>query len=217
MLMDCKIVPRLIRLFLIGSLVGFGILGVAFFKMRPSVQVVDHVGTQDASLPQIGGPFRLTDQYGNIRTSQEFRGRYMLIYFGYTYCPDVCPLGLNNISKALKLLGKDREKIVPIFVTVDPNRDTTELLKLYASNFDANFVMLTGDTAALEPLQRAYRVFSKRAENTVGMSDYLIDHSTLIYLMDPQGNFLRMFPHTTDPEKMLKIINTYLIQNIKEG
>ncbi|MCX7337725.1 MAG: SCO family protein [Alphaproteobacteria bacterium] len=157
----------------------------------------------------IGGVFTLTDQYGNTRTNDEFRGKLMLVYFGYSYCPDICPLGLQNMSKAIDLLQKDRDQVVPIFITIDPKRDTVENLKLHASNFHPSFVMLTGPQDQIDGVSKAYRVYAATAPND-GTTDYLMDHSTMIYIMDRNGAFVQQFPHTVDPEVLAKVLQKCL-------
>jgi cytochrome oxidase Cu insertion factor (SCO1/SenC/PrrC family) len=164
---------------------------------------------------EIGGPFVLTDQYGKKRNSIEFQGKFMLIYFGYSFCPDVCPTGLQNITSSLNALKRDREQIVPIFVTVDPKRDTSDHLKIYASNFHPNFIMLTGTESDINAVSKLYKVYAARSEEGANEADYLIDHSTLIYLMDKTGKFLECFPHDTASEKLSKALQKYLIAKPK--
>jgi len=181
------------------SLVFLGVAGFLVYCItREPAMVWDKKG-EDAFITTpvlIGGPFRLMDPRGAVRTDREFRGKYLLVYFGYTFCPDICPMALHNISEALPLLGHDRDQVVPIFITIDPERDTQEALQAYSSHFHANIVMLTGIRAQLEPVMKAYRVYGVKAEDNK-TTDYLMDHSTLIYLMDREGRFLRFFPHTT--------------------
>ncbi len=159
----------------------------------------------------IGGPFTLTDQDGKTRNSNEFRGKFMLIYFGYSYCPDICPLGLQNMGQALNLLQRDREQIVPIFITIDPSRDTVDHLKIYSSNFHPNFIMLTGSQTEIDPVLKLFHIYSAKSTNSENDKDYLMDHSTLIYLMDKDGNFLQHFPHSTAPELLAASIQKYLL------
>ncbi|MCE3230600.1 MAG: hypothetical protein K0R52_528 [Alphaproteobacteria bacterium] len=174
---------------------------------QPDVSVQDRPGQ---GISQIGGDFVLTDQHGMNRSTTEFHGKYQLIYFGYSFCPDICPLGLQNISGALTALGRDLEEVVPIFVTVDPERDTVENLKIYASNFHPKFIMLTGTPQEINPVLKNYKVYAVKAKPDGTMADYLIDHSTIIYLMDRKGQFLKSFPHTTPPEELAKAITMIL-------
>ena len=146
----------------------------------------------------VGGPFSLTDHTGRKVTDKDFRGHYMLVFFGYTYCPDICPTELQVMSAALDNLGAKADDIQPIFITFDPQRDTPEVLKQYISNFHPRLVGLTGTPEEIAVAAKAYRVFYNRLENTSGPDTYLMDHSTITYLMDKQGKFLKHFSYSTD-------------------
>ena len=146
----------------------------------------------------VGGPFSLTDQAGRKVTDKDFLGHYMLVFFGYTYCPDICPTELQVMSAALDSLGAKADAIQPIFITFDPQRDTPEVLKQYVSNFHPRLVGLTGTPEEIAVVAKAYRVFYNRLENTSGPDTYLMDHSTITYLMDKQGKFLKHFSYSTD-------------------
>jgi cytochrome oxidase Cu insertion factor (SCO1/SenC/PrrC family) len=146
----------------------------------------------------VGGPFTLTDHTGRKVTDKDFRGHYMLVFFGYTYCPDICPTELQVMSAALDNLGAKADDIQPIFITFDPQRDTPEVLKQYVSNFHPRLVGLTGTPEEIAVAAKAYRVFYNRLENTSGPDTYLMDHSTITYLMDKQGKFLKHFSYSTD-------------------
>jgi cytochrome oxidase Cu insertion factor (SCO1/SenC/PrrC family) len=160
----------------------------------------------------VGGPFTLTDQHGALVTEGDFAGRYMLIYFGYTYCPDFCPMSLANMTRALDLLPPERaEQVVPILITIDPERDTVEQLAEYAPLFHPRLVALTGTPEQTKDAARAYRVYSSKAGN--GDSDtYLMDHSTFIYLMGPDGKYVRHFSHSATPEEIAAGIEAALAE-----
>ncbi len=149
----------------------------------------------------IGGPFTLTNQNGKVVTDKDFRGRYMLVAFGYTYCPDICPAELNVISGAMEKLGDKSKNIVPIFITVDPKRDTVEQMANYISSFYPTMVGLTGTEEQIKEAASAYRVYYAKAE---GDSDdnYLMAHSTFIYLMDPQGEYVTHFGYGISAEDL---------------
>jgi len=181
---------------------------------------------QAATTPaiQIGGPFDLIDQFGKPRSAAGFRGHYMLVQFGYSYCPDVCSIALDTMSRALDILaGQDpakAERVIPIFISVDPDRDTVAVLKDYALNFHPRLVALTGSRDQVERAAAAYRVyFAKVAEEPHDHSShdhgdqghgdqgqdaaaaepsYLIAHSTVMYLMGPDGGYLAHFGHGSD-------------------
>ena len=154
----------------------------------------------------VGGPFTLTDHTGRKVTDKDFRGHYMLVFFGYTYCPDICPTELQVMSAALDNLGAKADAIQPIFITFDPQRDTPEVLKQYVSNFHPRLVGLTGTPEEIALAAKAYRVFYNRLENTSGPDTYLMDHSTITYLMDRQGKFLKHFSYSTDAAALAKAI-----------
>ena len=138
----------------------------------------------------IGGPFVLETGDNQKVSDQDLRGAPFLVFFGYTHCPDVCPTTLFQISEILRALGPDA-KIKALFVTVDPERDTPQLMRDYASSFDPRVIGLSGDRDAIDRMERAYRVYARKAPAKTG--DYAMDHSALIYLMDRDGKFLRPF------------------------
>ncbi len=154
---------------------------------------------------EIGGPFALTDQSGKRVTDKDFRGRYLLIYFGYTFCPDVCPTELNAMARAMEILGEEGKNIVPVFITVDPARDTVAVVKDYVAAFHPRMVGLTGSEAEVTAAAKAYKVYARRAPGTKeGAADYLVDHSSLLYLVGPEGKVIALFKGGTRPEVMAK-------------
>ena len=153
----------------------------------------------------VGGPFTLTDQNGVRRTDADFRGKVMLVYFGFTYCPDICPTDLQNIGLALDRLGPAGEAVQPLFVTLDPERDTAEHLASYVELFHPRLIGLTGDTGAIRKAADAYKVFYARVPRSDG-SDYTVDHSAFIYVMDRDGRYLGFFPPGTPPDRMADTI-----------
>jgi cytochrome oxidase Cu insertion factor (SCO1/SenC/PrrC family) len=157
----------------------------------------------------IGGPFALTDQNGTRRTDADFRGKLMLVYFGFTYCPDVCPTDLLQIALAVDQLGEAGEMVQPVFITVDPERDTPEHLKQYMALFHPRFVGLTGDAMAIGAAARAYRVYYKKIEWS-DRSDYTVDHSAFIYLMGRDGEYLGFFPPGASAERLVETIRPRL-------
>ncbi|MBX9804397.1 MAG: SCO family protein [Alphaproteobacteria bacterium] len=200
---------RLISLAVLSLSVGLGCFWLIYHQLKDQAVVTVH-DQPGQGLPQIGGDFTLTDQHGARRSTSEFRGKYLLIYFGYSFCPDICPLGLENMSGALKALGRDLDDVVPIFVTIDPQRDTVESLKIYATNFHTKFMMLTGTSPEIDQVLKSYKVYAAKAKPDGTMADYLMDHSTLIYLMDRQGHFMKSFPHTTPPDELAKAVSVIL-------
>lgn len=150
----------------------------------------------------VGGPFSLTDQDGRRVSEKDFLGKHMLVFFGFTYCPDICPTELQVMTAALDALGPDAEKIQPVFVSVDPERDTPAVLKSYVANFSPRLVGLTGTPEEIAAMAKAYRVYYAKSGNQSSPEDYLVDHSSIIYLMGPDGRFIRHFPYTTDVAKL---------------
>jgi protein SCO1/2 len=145
----------------------------------------------------IGGPFTLTDQNGRPRRDRDFAGRYRIIYFGYTYCPDVCPVDVANIGQALRAFEKaDPQRgarVVPIFITVDPARDTPAVLKQFVGNFHPRLIGLTGDEKTIDAVAKAYAIYIKRGARQPG-GGYLVDHSRQAYLMGPDGAPMALLP-----------------------
>lgn len=157
---------------------------------------------------RIGGPFRLVDHDGRAVTESDYHGTFLLIVFGYTSCPDVCPTELQVMSQAMDRLGGLASQVRPIFVTIDPARDTVAVLKDYMVNFHARFVGLTGSEAQIAAVAKAYRVYYAKARQRDAKADddYLMNHSSYIYLMDPAGELLSLFRFGTKPERMAERI-----------
>jgi protein SCO1/2 len=140
--------------------------------------------------PSVGGPFTLQDSSGKTVTDRAFRGKYMLVYFGYTYCPDVCPTTLNAVADALDKLGPKAKALQPIFITVDPARDTPSVMKQYTAAFTPDLLGLTGTPDEIAKVAREYRVYYAKHVTGPGPNDYSMDHSSIIYLMGPDGRFI---------------------------
>lgn len=158
----------------------------------------------------IGGPFTLTDQNGATRHDSDFRGKLMLVYFGYTFCPDVCPTTLATMTKALEKLGPQATEVVPVFVTVDPDRDTVAQLKLYASNFAPDLVALTGTQDQIAAAANAYRVYYRIAKPDKDGDPYTVDHTSFIYLMGRDGKYLGHFDPNVKADTMAATIGKQL-------
>jgi cytochrome oxidase Cu insertion factor (SCO1/SenC/PrrC family) len=151
----------------------------------------------------IGGPFRLTDQTGKSVTQADYRGRYMLIYFGYSFCPDVCPTTLGVMAQALDKLGPERaRRVVPIFITIDPERDTPKVLGDYMKAFGPSFVGLTGSAAAIKDAEKKYRVYAVKKPLEKG--GYGMDHSSVLYLMGPDGRIVSFYDEAISPDDLAK-------------
>jgi len=188
-------------------LAGLVILGAGVFlvlTMRDNPRGAGGTALANA----IGGPFHLTDQNGNRVTDADLKGKWSLIYFGYTHCPDACPTALNDIAVALDELGAKRAAVRPVFITVDPERDTPEALKSYVTSFDAPILALTGTQEEVAQAAKAYRVYYAKHPEPGG--DYSMDHSSVIYVMDPEGRFTASFTHESSPEQIAERLKKLL-------
>ena len=200
-----------LRLFQIALAVALGLLiagGVVMWQVRKddARRLALREEAMHPSTGSIGGPFTLTNQDGKTVRDTDFRGKYLLVYFGYTYCPDLCPTGLESIAHSLDNLGEDARKVQPIFITVDPARDTPAKLKEYVASFNSDIVALTGTPDQIAAVARAYQVYYAKGE-IVDDSQYLMDHSTLIYVMDPNGKFVTTFPDDIDPSALTEALH----------
>lgn len=165
----------------------------------------------DPLATQFGGPFALTDHTGKRVTDADFRGRFMLVYFGFTRCTDTCPVDLPVIAQALDGLGPLAEKIAPLFISVDPVNDTPAVMATYVANFHPRLVGLSGSETEIAAAAKAYKVHRRKliqAHHETG--DYTIDHGSLTYLMGPNGRFLTLLPHGTSAERMTAVLRKYL-------
>ncbi len=147
-----------------------------------------------------GGPFALTASDGSAVTERTYRGKWLLIYFGYTHCPDVCPTTLSEMASALVRLDQKAGQVQPLFITLDPRRDTVDVLSGYVKAFDERIVGLTGTPQQIAAAARAYQVFYERVDRDDG--DYLIDHSSYLYVMDPDGRFKAAWPSDRSGDEM---------------
>ncbi|MEE8334484.1 MAG: SCO family protein [Alphaproteobacteria bacterium] len=161
---------------------------------------------QPGGVVRIGGPFTLVDHTGQQRTEKDYRGKLMLIYFGYTFCPDACPTALQAMTVALDGLGKSASEVQPLLITIDPARDTSAHLKSYVPNFPG-LVGLTGSAEQIRAAAKAYHVYYRNAGEA---TDYLMDHSSIVFLMDRDGRYLTRFSHNSLPETMAAEIRKHL-------
>lgn len=145
----------------------------------------------------IGGPFTLASTKDESVSDQSLRGKWLLIFFGYTFCPDLCPTALANLSNALEKFGSDAARLQPLFITVDPHRDTREVMANYLKSFDPRILGLTGTQAQIDQVIKEYQVYVA-ADKSKGGDDYLVSHSGYLYLMDPQGKFVNVIQGNED-------------------
>lgn len=161
---------------------------VLLFVSAVGVTMLAQQPASNSAATAIGGPFRLHNGAGKTVTEADLRGTPFLVFFGYTHCPDVCPLTLAKITQVLKELGPDA-RVKVLFVTVDPERDTPDRMAEYAANFDARVIGLSGDRAEVDAMLAAYQIYARKVPTPSG--DYTMDHSAVVYLMDREGHFVR--------------------------
>jgi protein SCO1 len=196
-----RLIPVVIVAFVIGAL-GAVMLLLVGRPLQPRNEV--------SGTALVGGPFTLTDQNGNTVSDTNFRGRYMLVYFGYTHCPDVCPAELQVMASAMDNLGDKAKKVVPVFITVDPIRDTPGVLKAYLKNFGSEFVGLTGTEKQIADVAAEYRVVYSIKGKNENLENYTVDHTTILYLMGPDGKYLNHFNFGVGSAKIDTTLKRYL-------
>ena len=192
--------PIIIVAAILAVVVGLG-LGFLIPVGQPGLEV---------SQSFIGGQFEMVNHLGETVTQETFKGRHMLVYFGYTFCPDVCPMELQSVTVALNDMGKTADEITPVFVTIDPERDDVAAVREYIGFFHPRLVGLTGTLAQVQTITDAFGVFYARARDTGETSDYLMDHSSLIFLMDEDGQYITHIRTGTSPEVMARLLTDAL-------
>jgi protein SCO1/2 len=196
--------PRTARLLLV---LGAFIAGLALFSAvifivtgRPPVPI--------AMPSAIGGPFKLTDHNFKPISDEDLKGQPFLVFFGFTHCPDVCPTTLFEVSEVLRALGPEGEKVRALFVTVDPERDTPEKIKDYLSSFDPRVIGVTGSAEAITAMEKTYRVYAKKVP--LEGTNYTMDHTAIVYLMDKEGRFVTPFNLKRRPDEAAADLKRYL-------
>ena len=202
--------PRSRLLLILGlavAIFGGGALALTLVEQsaEPAAVAVD-----TASGAAIGGPFTLVDARGQTVTDRNFHGKWMLVYFGYTFCPDVCPTTLTNIAQALVQLRSHATDLLPVFITIDPQRDTPKVMGDYVKAFDPRIVGLTGSKAQIAKVAQEYHVYYAKQANSGSGDDYLVDHSSFVYLMSPQGKFAKVMPGSLSAGEMADAIRPFL-------
>ncbi|KAF9126441.1 Cu-binding protein [Mortierella sp. 14UC] len=170
--------------------------------------------------PKIGGPFSLIDQNGIRTTNEDFKGRYMLIYFGFTNCPDICPEELDKMAEVLDTINGDPEignVITPIFITCDPQRDTVAEVKEYVKDFHKDLIGLTGTLEEIARIAKSYRVYFSKPPKVAPGEDYLVDHSIFFYLMSPDGKFVDCYAKDHDAEHVSKSVKQHILEFKEQG
>jgi protein SCO1/2 len=188
---------------MVGAAAALAIFPAARERLLPA-------GATSVGRALVGGPFALTDQNGKRVTDKDFRGRYTLVFFGFTNCPDVCPSALQVMAAALDKLGAKGQQLTPVFITIDPERDTPAQLAGYVKSFHSRLVGLTGTPAEIEAVTKAYRVYVKKVSDPKSSAGYSFDHSAIIYLMGPDGAYLAHFTHATNADAMAERLSKLL-------
>lgn len=187
----------------LAGMLSLGLVACTPAPMPPRFQATDITGAPFAH------DFRLTDHTGQMRTLADFKGKAVAVFFGYTHCPDVCPTTLADFAAALKMLGSQGDRVQVIFVTVDPERDTPEVLRQFVPAFDPRFLGMYTDAASLRLLAKDYKiVYQKTAQKNP--DDYLIDHSAGTYIYDPKGRLRLLMPYGSKPEAIAQDLKTLL-------
>ena len=188
-----------------------GIVVVAFVVIGVRIVIWTGQSTDSGKVaPAIGGPFTLTDQTGKTVSDRDFRNRYMLIFFGYTYCPDVCPTTLSTVAGALDKLGPSfARKLVPIFITVDPERDTPAVMKTYVEAFGPAIQGLTGSPEDIAKVAKEFKVYAAKVKGD-SPEHYTVDHSAILYLMGPDGRFIAHFTHGISVDDLMAGLKKYI-------
>jgi len=192
---DAATPPMTRRLLLLVAL-GLALCGCGRAPTAPSAHAFNATDITGASFAR---DFRLTDHTGQPRTLADYRGKAVLLFFGYTFCPDVCPTTMGEAAAALKLLGKDADRVQVLFATLDPERDTQDLLAKYVPGFDARFVGLRGDRVATDAVVKEYRVFAGKVGDG---PNYTLDHTAGSYLYDAQGRIRLFSAYGSGPQKL---------------
>jgi len=200
---------RLVQLCIARLLIIFGVLlAVAVIAGGPTARA----GTSEVT---IGGPFTLSTPDGTTVTDRTYRGKWLLVYFGYTFCPTSCPTALLAVTTALEELGQDAAQVQPLFITVDPQRDTPKVMRQYIGSFDPRIVGLTGTPRQIAAAAQEYGAYYVRHSTGAGPDDYVVDHSTYLYLMDPLGEFARAFDPDTSGDRIADALRALIAQGIK--
>ena len=181
--------------------------------LAATLSICQPLARADTAPVSIGGPFTLTAPDGTTVTDETYRGKWLLVFFGYTSCPDICPTTLYEIAAAIEELGPDAAKLQPIFITVDPERDTPEVMGKYTGSFDPRIVGLTGSPQQIAAVAREYGAYSALHKTGAGAEDYSVDHSTYIYIMDPQGKFVRGLDADTPTGRIADTLRKLMAQS----
>jgi len=195
--MNEKELPRKQKVRILISLILAIIAAIIWLK---ALNVEEAPTAAENSRALIGGSFALTNHLNEPVTDEDFKGKYMIVYFGYTFCPDVCPMDLQIMADSLYYLNPQQlEQITPVFVTIDPDRDTVDIMAEYVNYFHKDLIGLTGTPKQIDVIKNAFRVYAAKADDS---RDYLLNHTAYTYFMDKDGSLLQHFNHGVEPEQM---------------
>ncbi|MEM6780360.1 MAG: SCO family protein [Pseudomonadota bacterium] len=193
-------------------------LGISAFLIVGFVSLLVFANAQKGDRPllpvstdEFGGPYTLTNHLGETITEKDLKGQYQLLYFGFTYCPAICPTELSKMTEVLNILGEDGKKIQPVFITVDPERDTVEVMKSYIELFHERFIGYTGTVEQIEDIKKKYKVYATKVDDPT-MTEYTVDHSSYIYFLDPDGQLLSLYKMGDSVDDMTQNIRRWLDQ-----
>lgn len=203
-----------IIILVLSAIGGLLLAGLVYAVQKSQLEKgADHVAGAEALIPvtedAFGGPFTLTDHTGKKVTEKDFAGKYRLIYFGFTYCPAICPTELAKITSAMKLLGDKAKDIRPMFITIDPERDTVDSIAKYISLFHPSLVGLRGTPEETKAVAKAYKIYFAKVQDE-SMSDYTMDHSSFIYFIAPDDRLLHIFRMEDSAENMAENITAWM-------
>ena len=198
---------------LVGSLLMVLVTAIGF-AMKPDTQTSAVVTTKmsTAGIEGLGGSWTLTDYNGKVVTDKDYTGKFRLMFFGFTYCPDICPTELKRLTLVLEMLGADAEKITPLFVTIDPERDTPSVLKDYLERFDPRFIGLTGSVTQIEHMEKIFKVYASKV-NDPALTEYTVNHSAMVYFIGPDDKVLHIFHSGDTPDKIAETVHQVLQQH----
>jgi protein SCO1/2 len=194
-------------IFVLAFVIAFVSIYILVYVKTPTKNLAGEGGFNlEQGVAQIGGKFELIDQNDNKFNSENLLGKISLVYFGFTYCPDICPTSLNKLSKVIKALRQYRIDCNLVFITIDPERDTSLVLKEYLKHFDSSFIGLTGNIEDIKKVADDYKVYFAKAKDKTSAGHYLLDHSSFVYLMDKKGRYVKHFYLNTSPEEIIDFI-----------
>lgn len=201
---NSSLLPSRPKLILAAGLILLSVLlaALALTTVKPA-----QMGTGTAL---IGGPFSMLNEKGETVTEKTYAGKYMLLFFGFTNCGDICPAELQVMSAAFAEMGSISDQITPIFVTVDPERDTASVMASYVKNFHPRLVGLTGTPEQVAAFAKIYHIYYQKVPDPKNPTDYEMDHSSILYLMAPDGKFIKHFPYTTDAKGLAEALKKVL-------